>query len=63
MTEWRCDGWRVTGDEATSDEWRSDEWRVTKRRVTSDEVMECLEMAEVAETLVEGLGGMEWDLD
>ena len=55
-TEWRSDdvtgdGWRVTGDEATSDEWRS------------DEVMECLEMAEMAETLVEGLGGMEWDLD
>ena len=54
--EWRSDdvtgdGWRVTGDEATSDEWRS------------DEVMECLEMAEVAETLVEGLGGTEWDLD
>ena len=43
--------WRVTGDEATSDEW----W--------SDKVMECLEMAEVAETLGEGLGGMEWDLD
>ena len=55
-TEWRSDGvmsdrWQVTGDEATSDEW----W--------SDEVMECLEMAEMAETLVEGLGGMEWDLD
>ena len=55
-TEWRSDdvtgdGWRVTGDEATSDEW----W--------SDEVMECLEMAEMAETLVEGLGGTEWDLD
>ena len=53
MTEWRSDD--VTGDEATSDEWRS------------DEVMECLEMAEMAETLVEGLGeglgGMEWDLD
>ena len=53
--EWRCDRWRVTmwqvtGDEATSDEWRS------------DEVMECLEMVEMAETLVEGLGGMEWDL-
>ena len=50
-TEWRCDDvtmWRVMGDEAMSDEWRS------------DEVMECLEMAE---TLVEGLGGMEWDLD
>ena len=42
-------------------EWRSDdvmgdEWR-------SDEVMECPEMTEMAETLVEGLGGMEWDLD
>ena len=37
-------------------EWRCDGWR-------SDEVMECLEMAEVAETLVEGLGGTEWDLD
>ena len=48
MTEWRCDGWRVT-----------------KRRVTSDVAMsdECLEMAEMAEMLVEGLGGMEWDLD
>ena len=43
--------WRVTGDG-----WRSDKWR-------SDEVMECLEMAEMAETLVEHLGGMEWDLD
>ena len=43
--------WRVMGDEATSDEW----W--------SDEVMECLEMAEMAEKLVEGLGGMEWELD
>ena len=51
MTEWRCDGWRVTGDEATSDEWQS------------DEVMECLEMVEMGEMLVEGLGGMEWDLD
>ena len=51
MTEWRCDRWQVTGDEATSDKW----W--------SNEVMECLEMAEMAETLVEGLGGMEWDLD
>ena len=51
MTVWRCDGWRVAGDEATSDEWRS------------DEVMECLEMAEMVERLVEGLGGMEWDLD
>ena len=39
------------GDEATSDKWQS------------DEVTECLEMAEMAETLVEGLGGMEWDLD
>ena len=57
-TEWRCDGWRVTGDgwRVTGDEATSDEWR-------SDEVMECLEMAEMAETLVEGLGGMEWDLD
>ena len=43
--------WRVTSDEAMSDKW----W--------SDEVMECLEMAEMAETFVEGLGGMEWDLD
>ena len=51
MTEWRCDRWRVKGDEAMSDKW----W--------SDEVMECLEMAEMAETLVEGLGGMEWELD
>ena len=51
MMVWQCDGWRVMGDEATSDKW----W--------SDEVMECLEMAEMAETLVEGLGGMEWDLD
>ena len=49
MTEWRNDD--VMGDEATSDEWQS------------DEVMECLEMAEMAETLVEGLGGMEWELD
>ena len=47
--EWRSDD--VTGDEATSDKWRS------------VEVMECLEMVEMAETLVEGLGGMEWDLD
>ena len=51
MTEWRCDRWWVKGDEAMSDKWRS------------DEVMECLEMAEMAETLVEGLGGMEWELD
>ena len=51
MTVWRCDGWRVTMWRVTGDEW----W--------SDEVMECLEMAEMAETLVEGLGGMEWDLD
>ena len=51
MMEWRCDGWWVTGDEATSDKW----W--------SDGVMECLEMVEMAEMLVEGLGGMEWDLD
>ena len=43
--------------------WRCDGWRVTKRQVTSDKVMECLEMVEMAETLVEGLGGMEWDLD
>ena len=56
MMEWWSDdvtgdGWRVMGGEATSDEWQS------------DEVMECLEMAEMVETLVEGLGGMEWDLD
>ena len=62
-TEWRSDdGWWVMGDEATSDEWRS------------DEVMECLEMAEVAETLGKGLEGwneiwmgfndkeMEWNM-
>ena len=42
-------------------EWRSDD--VTGDVWRSDEVMECLEMAEMAETLVEGLGGMEWDLD
>ena len=47
--EWRCDD--VTGDEATSD------------KCQSNKVMECLEMVEMAETLVEGLGGMEWDLD
>ena len=39
-------------------EWRCDD--VTGDGATSDEVMEWLEMAE---TLVEGLGGMEWDLD
>ena len=54
-TEWRSDdvtgdGWRVTGDG----------WRVTGDEATS---VECLEMAEMAETLVEGLGGTEWDLD
>ena len=37
-------------------EWWCDEWQ-------NNEVMECLEMAEMAETSVEGLGGMEWDLD
>ena len=48
-TEWRGDD--VMGDEAMSDEWRS------------YKVMEWLEMAEMAETLVKGLGGMEWELD
>ena len=38
-------------------------WQVTGDEWWSNEVMECLEMAEMAETLVEGLGGMEWDLD
>ena len=42
-------------------EWRCD--NVTGDGWRSDEVMECLEMAEMAETLVEGLGEMEWDLD
>ena len=43
--------------------WRCDGWQVTGDEAMSDEVMECLEMAEMAEMLVEGLGGMEWDLD
>ena len=32
---------------------------MTDDEATSDEVMECLEIAEMAELLVEGLGGME----
>ena len=38
-------------------------WRVMSDEWQSDEAMECLEMVEMAEKLVEGLGGMEWDLD
>ena len=44
-------------------EWRCDDVMGDSDRWRSDEVMECLEMAEMAETLVEGLGEMEWDLD
>ena len=43
--------------------WRCDRWQVMSDEWQSNEVMECLEMAEMAETLEEGLGGMEWDLD
>ena len=62
MIVWRCDGWRVTDGEATSDEWQS------------DEVMECLEMAEMAKhwwKVWEGWNeismgfngkGMEWNM-
>ena len=42
-------------------EWQSDD--VTGGGWRSNEVMECLEMAEMAETLVEDLEGTEWDLD
>ena len=53
----------MKNDDDGMTEWRCDGWRVTGDEATSDEVMECLEMVEMAETLVEGLGGMEWDLD
>ena len=48
-----------------SDDVTGDGWWVTKRQVTSDGATKwwSLEMAEMVETLVEGLGGMEWDLD